>query len=54
MRDFGAVLLQRDLRHALRVLIRAPGIVGDTRSTLDGRLRQTVFIPRPQRPGAPG
>ena len=27
------------------------GIVGDTRSTLDGPVRQTIFIPRPQRPG---
>jgi putative ABC transport system permease protein len=27
------------------------GIVGDTRSTLDGPVRQTIFIPRSQRPG---
>jgi predicted permease len=28
------------------------GVVGDTRSTLDGPIRQTIFIPRTQRPGA--
>jgi putative ABC transport system permease protein len=27
------------------------GIVGNTRSTLDGPVRQTIFIPRSQRPG---
>jgi putative ABC transport system permease protein len=27
------------------------GVVGDTRSTLDGPVRQTIFIPRMQRPG---
>ena len=27
------------------------GIVGDTRSTLDGPVRQTIFVPRSQRPG---
>jgi putative ABC transport system permease protein len=27
------------------------GVVGDTRSTLDGPVRQTIFIPRTQRPG---
>ena len=28
------------------------GIVGDTRSTLDGPVRQTIFVPRTQRPGS--
>jgi putative ABC transport system permease protein len=28
------------------------GIVGDTRSALDGPLRQTIYVPRTQRPGA--
>jgi putative ABC transport system permease protein len=27
------------------------GVVGDTRSTLDGPVRQTIFVPRSQRPG---
>ena len=27
------------------------GVVGDTRSTLDGPVRQTIFVPRTQRPG---
>jgi putative ABC transport system permease protein len=27
------------------------GVVGDTRSSLDGPVRQTIFIPRTQRPG---
>ena len=27
------------------------GVVGNTRSTLDGPVRQTVFVPRSQRPG---
>jgi putative ABC transport system permease protein len=27
------------------------GVVGDTRSTLDGPVRQTIFLPRAQRPG---
>jgi putative ABC transport system permease protein len=27
------------------------GVVGDTRSTLDGPVRQTMYIPRTQRPG---
>ena len=27
------------------------GVVGNTRSSLDGPVRQTIFIPRPQRPG---
>jgi putative ABC transport system permease protein len=27
------------------------GVVGNTRSTLDGPVRQTVFVPRTQRPG---
>jgi putative ABC transport system permease protein len=27
------------------------GIVGDTKSTLDGPVRQTIFVPRTQRPG---
>src|SRR5262249_42658080 len=26
------------------------GVVGDTRSTLDGPVRQTIFVPRTQRP----
>jgi predicted permease len=28
------------------------GVVGNTRSTLDGPVRQTIFVPRTQRPGA--
>lgn len=28
------------------------GIVGDTRSTLDGPVRRTIYVPRSQRPGA--
>ena len=27
------------------------GVVGNTKSSLDGPVRQTIFIPRPQRPG---
>ena len=27
------------------------GVVGDTRSTLDGPVRQTIYVPRAQRPG---
>jgi putative ABC transport system permease protein len=27
------------------------GVVGDTRSTLDGPVRQTIYVPRTQRPG---
>ena len=27
------------------------GVVGNTRSTLDGPVRQTIYVPRPQRPG---
>ena len=28
------------------------GVVGDTRSTLDGPVRRTIYVPRAQRPGA--
>jgi predicted permease len=28
------------------------GVVGDTRSTLDGPVRRTIYVPRSQRPGA--
>ena len=30
------------------------GVVGNTKSTLDGPVRQTVFVPRTQRPGGRG
>jgi putative ABC transport system permease protein len=30
------------------------GVVGNTRSSLDGPVRQTIYVPRPQRPGGLG